>query len=235
MTFHDIEQGTTAWKALRLGKPTASGFKNLVTLGGASRLVKQKKDGTIEHLPEDEWPEVPRSYRRYLLAERITGEARGGEGEDEGEGLGTEAVEHGKYFEPVAADALAFDMGLDLLPGGFFTSGCGRWGASPDRRIADGGLVEIKCCQAKEHLRIWESPEVPREYLPQVQGQMMVARAPYSLFAAYHPALPMKVFRVTPDLAYRRVLLEALDLFCTALDASEAAILKSINPKRKET
>jgi hypothetical protein len=74
MPFHEIDQRTTEWHTLRLGKPTASCFKNLMTKD-KSRF-QDRKGEWLEVMWH--WPQMPKSYAARLVAERIIGEPQDG-------------------------------------------------------------------------------------------------------------------------------------------------------------
>lgn len=175
--FHDIEQNTEAWLALRLGKPTASCAEKLVTnTGSASKQL----DGYAEQLAAD------------LYA-----------GKELDKWEGNQFTDHGHAMEEQAALWYSAQKDVELLPGGFFTDDLERYGASPDRLIAgcDDGCVEIKVLP-KQHVKAlmaWKKRGVPTDFISQNQMQMLAAGRSWVDRVYYNADLPKVIVRVHRD------------------------------------
>ena len=115
----EIIQGTDAWKALRLGKVTASRVADVVartkTGYGASRA----------------------NYAAQLIAERLTGVTA--------ESYTNAAMQHGTDTEPEARSAYEFYHSVTVEQVAFVPHPTiADAGCSPDGLVGDDGLVEIK-------------------------------------------------------------------------------------------
>lgn len=178
MQIHTVEQGTPEWLALRLGIPTASEFKNLVTpTGKAATAVK--------------------SYALTLAAERFIGEPVDAF-------TGNAATERGHELEPAARRFYEFSNDVEAVQVGFVTSDDKTVGCSPDSLIGEDGLLEIKCPLAPkfmECLKYVHEGKCPPDYFIQVQGQMFVCERKWCDLLFYHPQLPPRHIRVFPDAA----------------------------------
>lgn len=181
--FHDVEQGTDAWFALRAGTPTASEFDKLVT--GTGKPSTQLS-----------------GYAATLAAELYAGRPL-----ERWEG--NHATARGHEIEPEARAAYEFLHDVQAVQVGFVTNHGA--GCSPDSLIGDRGLLEIKSQMAKGHVETLayyrKHQKAPPGYLPQVQGQLLVCERDWVDLSFYHPDLPGLIVRVERDEAYIRALL----------------------------
>ena len=191
MKTYDIEQGSSEWRALRLGIPTASEFDKIVTPTGA--FSKQSQ-----------------SYMNRLAAERFLRKPLDEIGD-------MFWIRRGAELEPEAVTAYEFARNVSLRRVGFCTTDDGRLGASLDR-MADKGAVEIKCPAPATHIG-YLTDGFGRPYWHQVQGQMFVCDLPWVDLVSYYPGLPLHIERIERDLAYIRTLESALWKLCDELDA----------------
>lgn len=194
MKLYRVEQGSSAWYRLRLGRPTASNFHKIITPKGAP------SKSAVNYL-----------YR--LVAERLLNESQ----DDE---IGyVKWVAQGKEREPYAVQQFEFVNELKLEPGGFITSDDGRIGCSPDRLFpGHAAILEIKSPAPWTQLRyLCEGTE--EDYIAQVQGQLLVADEIECVhFYSYHPQTPPFHKITMPDRAFIGTLRSALDSFCDVLD-----------------
>lgn len=63
-------------------------------------------------------------------------------------------------------------------------------GASPDGRIGETGLIEIKCPNTKTHFEYLLAGVVPSKYIPQMAWQMACTGAEWCDFVSYDPRAP---------------------------------------------
>lgn len=194
MKLYHCAQGSEEWLALRLGIPTASEFKRIVTPTG--RLSKQS-----------------RAYAIWLVTEKLLN--RQLETFEK-----TEWMERGSMLEACAVEAYEFEADLITQPIGFITTDDGRYGCSPDRLVGDEGLVEIKCPAPQTQLR-YLIDGFDGDYRPQVQGQLLVSERQWGDWVSYSPEMPMVRVRVQRDEDYIRGLRAALDEFCDIKDEIE--------------
>lgn len=186
MKVHDCEQGSAEWHALRLGRPTASEFHRIVTPTG--KLSKQS-----------------RAYAMRLVAERLLNRPM-----ESVEGV--QWMEHGRATEPEAARAYEFQNDVRTQVAGFVTTDDGRTGCSPDRLVGDAGLLEIKCPSPAVHLG-YLLDGFNDDYLPQVQGQLLVVEREWCDWFSYQSEMPGACVRSYRDKAYLARLAAALDEF----------------------
>ena len=177
MIIHDdIEQGTESWFRLRSGLPTASVASKLVSSTG--------KEST--------------QYKELALT--LSADMYAGEPVDAW--TGNSATERGTMLEPEARSAYEFIASSTVIEVGFVTDDDALYGASPDGLINDDGMVEIKCQQAKGHVKTLDyfakNGKAPPDYIPQCQMQMFVTGREWCDLYYYHPQLPSVVIRQTP-------------------------------------
>lgn len=174
-----IIQGSDEWKALRIGKVTASRVAD---------VIATTKSG----------PAASRAnYMAELIAERLTGTAA--------EGYTNGAMQWGTEHEPDARLAYEFMRDIEVKQVGFIDHPTiAMTGASPDGLVLDDGLIEIKCPNTATHLDTLLSGSIPSKYNTQMQWQMICTARKWCDFVSYDPRLPesMRLFikRVELDL-----------------------------------
>lgn len=117
LEFHDVEQNTDEWRRFKAGKLTNSNLGKVMANYGKA------------------FGEPAKKLAVQIAIEQITGEPQDS-------GYSNDHMERGHEQEPLARMAYEEEMFCDVLNGGFFSSefiGC-----SPDGRVADKGLIEIK-------------------------------------------------------------------------------------------
>jgi putative phage-type endonuclease len=145
-----IEQGSAEWKALRLGKATASRIAD---------VVAKTKTG---------WGASRANYMAELIAERLTGNAA--------ESYTNAAMAWGTEKEPEALAAYEFLTNMEIERVPFINHPkIAMSGASPDG-LAGDGLVEVKCPNTATHLETLLGDSVPAKYITQMQWQMACTR-----------------------------------------------------------
>jgi putative phage-type endonuclease len=169
MIFHDIQQNTEEWEALRLGKFTASTFADLFATKSTAKY---------------------RNAIRKVVFERLTGESP--------ESFKSDWMDRGHELEPFAREAYE-NYSFDTIQNGGFFEMNEWTGASPDGLIGEDGQIEIKCPAYSTFIDYLINQKLPSEYLYQVQGQLFVTGRKWCDFVAYHPKLPLVVVRVLPD------------------------------------
>lgn len=124
MIFHDVQQNTEEWEALRLGKATASNFGKFMANDGKA------------------FGDPANRYALQIALERVTG--RKAE-----YSFRNDDMERGHEQEPLARLIYEEQNFVDVANGGFFD--CGDHGDSPDGLVNDDGVVEIKSVIASTH------------------------------------------------------------------------------------
>jgi hypothetical protein len=180
MIRFDVEQGSPAWFALRLGLPTASNFSRIITPGGkaSSQLA---------------------GYAHELIAARILGHAV----DDESFGF----MQRGKVLEKAARNFYEMRNDVEVELVGFMLTDDRQAGASPDGLVGLDGLLEIKVPNAANHVAyLLEAEGIGDNHKPQVQGQLWVAEREWVDTVSYNPELPNALVRSGRDAGYIRTL-----------------------------
>jgi len=199
MIRHDVEQGTEEWHALRLGIPTASEFAKVITSTGKASTQMG-------------------AYANRLVAEWLTGLPGGMEPNG--------WMQRGTELEPEARAAYEFETGEDVGQVGFLTSDDGWIGCSPDGLVGDKGLLELKCPSPGVHVEYLLNNKLPSDYVPQVQGQLMVAEREWCDFYAYHPDMPPVRIRVERDESFIDALRGRLELLVNDIMRKRNSLLE---------
>jgi putative phage-type endonuclease len=160
-----IEQGSSEWHALRLGKVTASRVAD---------IMRTTKTG------------VSASRQRYLgelVAERLTGQPASS--------FKSADMEWGNATEEAARNAYAFYTGQLLEPVAFVDHPTiAMSGASPDMLVGTDGLLEIKCPATHTHIGYLLGDKIDADYLTQMQWQMACTGRQWCDWATFDPRLP---------------------------------------------
>lgn len=182
-----MPQRTPEWFQVRIGIPTASEFKNLVTPEFSIRS----------------WAtEMPNTYLAAKLSEKWKGEPD--------EGYSSFAMEQGEIRENQAIPWYEDVFEVEIERVGFITTDDGRSGASPDGLIGLKGGLEIKVPLPKTHVRYLLKRELPDEYETQVHGSIFVADAKGWAFVSWRPEFPKLVMHIARDEKKLKVLQAAL-------------------------
>lgn len=176
MIIHEVEQNSPEWFVLRLGIPTASNFKRIITPTGKPST---QADG----------------YMDELLAEQMTGEH---DAIDQ-----TGYMARGNELQDSAAELYAFKHPeYEMVRAGFVTNDAKTMGCSPDMIIGQEGGLEIKCLKPKNHVSQLLAQSIDEEHKPQVQGSLLVTGAQWWDVIGYHPKMQPVIIRVQRDEAY---------------------------------
>jgi len=169
MTIHNVQQGTEEWLRLRMGKFTASNFAKLFM----GKSTKGYND-TINS----------------VVFERLTDEVP--------ESFSNEWMQRGKELEPHAIEAYQCQTFSLVERVGFVETN--EWiGAIPDGFIGKKGMIQVKCPRFATLIDYMLEGVVPKDYMYQMQGEMMVAEREWSDFYVYHPKLKPILIRVNRD------------------------------------
>ena len=166
-----IMQGTDEWKALRLGKVTASRVADVI--------AKTKTGYSASRA----------NYMAQLISERLTGTPA--------DTFTSAAMQHGTDTEPEARAAYEFYHSASVEQVAFVPHPMiDQAGCSPDGLVGDDGLVEIKCPNTAAHLDTLLGQEAPAKYIAQMQFQMACTGRSYCDFVSYDPRMPehMRLF-----------------------------------------
>jgi len=182
--FHNIDQNSEEWDALRLGKFTASMFGDLFS--APSTLT----------------------YKKAII--RVAYEIVTGESE---EGYSNKWMARGHEREPYAREYYQNHTFEDIENGGFWEYNK-YVGASPDGKIVGkNGGIEIKCPSFFVYNEYLETQKLPGIYFWQVHGQMLCTGWDFVDFVGYSsPKLKPILVRVERDDEVLDRLREKLDI-----------------------
>lgn len=166
MKYYDIEQNSDEWFALRLGKFTASTFKNL--------FAKETTDAYQKEI-------------NTVVFETLAGKSP--------ESFSNNYMERGRELEPLAREVYETEHFSAVKNGGFWEYN-EWVGCSPDGLVNDDGLLEIKCPTFNTQIDYLLKQKLPSEYFYQVHGQMLVTGRKWCDFFSFHPELPAFETRV---------------------------------------
>lgn len=196
-----MEQRTDDWFAARLGRVTASRISDV--------MMKTTTAGY-------------QNYLAQLVCERLTGVAT--------EGFTSAAMQHGTDTEPQARAVYTMNTGHVVQEVGFVEHATlAMSGASPDGLVGELGLIEIKCPQPAEHIRMLTGGAIQRKYVLQMQWQMECTGREWCDFVSFSPALPdemqMHIERVASDADLGREITAAVSAFLTEVDRLHADLV----------
>ena len=184
----NIIQGSSEWLQARLGKITASQSQSLMAAKGLGKGAE--------------------TYALELIAEIITEEPK--------YVPVTWQMEHGHEYEPVAREIYELNRKVKVRQVGGIQYDDSMW-YSPDGLVGDDGLIEIKCPQPLQHLRILTHEGLMDEYYHQIQFGLYASGRAWCDWISYQPNFPddksFKVIRVDRDEDYIRLLDERIHEF----------------------
>jgi hypothetical protein len=143
--FHDVQQNTDAWQALRLGKATASNFGTFMANYGKA------------------FGEPAQRYALQIALERLTGKKAE-------HGFSNDHMERGHEQEPIARALYSEETFCDVTNGGFFE--CGEYGDSPDGLVGEDGGLEVKSVIASTHYATIQRGSFDPSYKWQLVGHL---------------------------------------------------------------
>jgi len=184
----NLIQGSAEWLQARLGKITASSSQSLMAAKGLGKGAE--------------------TYALELIAEIITEEPK--------YVPVTWQMEHGHEYEPVAREIYELNRKVKVRQVGGIQYDDSMW-YSPDGLVGDDGLIEIKCPQPLQHLRILTHEGLMDEYYHQIQFGLYASGRAWCDWISYQPNFPddksYKEIRVDRDEDYIRLLDERIHEF----------------------
>lgn len=193
----EIEQRSDEWFERRLGKATASRFKDILAKIGKGEAMAR------------------RNYRAQLVVERLTGKTP--------DRFVSAAMVWGQQTEDLAALMYSFKTKNPVDKVGFIESVTLQAGASPDGLIGEEGTLEIKCFNTANHIETLRTGMMPSVHIPQVQGQLWLSARRWCDFVSFDPDMPdnAQIFiqRIERDEGYIKALEAEVTTFLKEVDA----------------
>lgn len=216
MKFITADQRSPEWYAARLGRATASRFKDIIAIGAKGQYLKPHYD-----------------YIQELVSERLIGEA------GQKEMFINDAMKWGMMNEDLARTTYQLKTGNKVSGEGFIQHDTLMSGASTDGLVNDEGNLEIKCLTPINHLyEIIKHNTMPDVYKAQVQGQLWITGRAWCDFVGYDSRLPVGIdlftVRVERDDDYINWLEEEVTNFLLEVDKDFSYFLQFL-PVTKRT
>ncbi|MCP3680148.1 MAG: YqaJ viral recombinase family protein [Gammaproteobacteria bacterium] len=165
--IESMEQGSKEWLELRVGKVTASKFKDVMTNGRGDKPSATAK-----------------TYMIKLVSEILRGEPM--------PFFENEAMKWGTETEPQARAMYELKNGVDVKEVAFVELN-EFVGVSPDGLVGDDGLLEIKCPNTETQIkRFLDDVGLPKDYEAQVQGQLWVTGRDWCDFVSFDPRIDVE-------------------------------------------
>lgn len=201
MIVLDVEQGTPEWLQARIGIPTASMFKNIITATG----LISKGDG----------------YRKQLVSEWLIGQP------DPDGFAGNYWTDRGTRLEPEARAMYCFLKDVEVREVGLcYKDAMRQFSGSPDGLVGEDGGWECKCPKLVTHMEYLMAGVFPKEYKPQVQGNLWITGRKWWDFMSYHPLTEPLIVRVERDEAYIKKLETYMKAFLSDLNFMKKKVEK---------
>lgn len=200
MKILDVEQGGQEWLNARLGVPTASRFKDIITPAKGDKSTSYK------------------SYMYELIAEKLT---KGKE-----DFFKSEWMERGNEIEPLARASYEFIHDVEVKQVGIMFNDDMTIGASPDGLIGEVGGLEIKCPKPSTVVKYMLDGCLPLEYKPQVMGNLWISGREWWDFLAFHPSMEFFQIRVYRDDEYIKKMEQHLNDFVDELQKNYEKLRK---------
>ena len=181
MILETDTQRSEDWYAARLGKATASRFRDAIAALKSGAPAQAQRD-----------------YLTELVVERLTQQPI--------QRFQNAAMTWGTEQEPAARAAYERVTGRIVEETGFVAHDTLMAGCSPDGLVDWDGLIEIKCpFNTANHIETLLNG-MPADHIPQVQGQMWITGREWCDFVSYDPRMPealqLRVQRIQRDEAF---------------------------------
>jgi hypothetical protein len=138
MRWYDVEQNTDLWLDIRPGKLTGSNIAKVMANYGKAFGDPAKRLASV------------------IACEQATGKR------NQIDNYSNEHMERGHVQEPLARKLYEDTYFVDVTNGGFYD--CGRVGFSPDGRVNNDGLIEIKSVIIPAHISTIKRNKVDPSY-----------------------------------------------------------------------
>jgi len=211
MILETATQRDDDWYAARCGKATASRFKDaMATL----------KNGDPAQAAKD--------YLTELVVERLT--------QAPAQRYITAAMQWGTEQEAPARAAYEARTGVAVEETGFVAHDTLLAGCSPDGLVDWDGLIEIKCpFNSGVHIETLLGG-MPKDHMPQIQGQMWITGRQWCDFVSFDPRMPVElqlyIQRIPRDPAFIADLERRVTSFLAEVGAKVEALRRLAEGKK---
>lgn len=196
-----LVQGSDEWLNARSGVITASCFNKIITPTGKATTGKTRRD-----------------YMLDLIHEQIT--------KTPIESYTNAAMQRGNDLEPEARETFEFIKDIVVNEVGIIYQDDSKLiSCSPDGLIGKSQGIEIKCPLHKAHIETLLSQTMPKCYIQQVQGCMMVSGRSSWWYVSYHPLHKPFMTLINRDDDYIKLLEKALKDFILELNELKDRII----------
>jgi putative phage-type endonuclease len=211
MILETDTQRSEDWYAARLGKATASRFKDVIAALKSGAPAQAQRD-----------------YLTELVVERLTQQPI--------QRFQNAAMTWGTEQEPAARAAYERVTGTSVEETGFICHDTLMAGCSPDGLIDWDGLIEIKCpFNSAVHIETLLNG-MPADHIPQVQGQLWITGREWCDFVSYDPRMPaelqLHVQRIQRDEAFIADLERRVSSFLSEVGTQVEALRRLAESKK---
>jgi len=211
MILETADQRSADWYAARLGKATASRFKDAIACLKSGAPAQAQRD-----------------YLTEIVVERLTQQPI--------QRFQNAAMTWGTEQEPAARAAYERVTGTSVEETGFICHDTLMAGCSPDGLIDWDGLIEIKCpFNSAVHIETLLNG-MPADHIPQVQGQLWITGREWCDFVSYDPRMPaelqLHVQRIQRDEAFIADLERRVSSFLSEVGTQVEALRRLAESKK---
>lgn len=193
MIIVNCDQNSSEWDEIRIGLPTGSAFKNIVTSKGERSKSREK-------------------YLFKLAGERLSGE--------KSDNYYNSSMEKGHSREDESRQDYSFRNNVEIMQPGFcFFDERKEFGCSPDGLIGDDGVWETKNAEPHVQVERLENGWSKASHYQQVQGALYVTGREWCDLVSFSRGIKPIVIRFERDEKFIHKLSIELQIFIEDLNA----------------
>ncbi|MCP5006900.1 MAG: YqaJ viral recombinase family protein [Planctomycetes bacterium] len=193
MIIENMSQNTTEWDNIRLGIPTASAFKNIITSKGERATNPRKK------------------YLYKLAGEKVSGE--------KSDGYYGSSMAKGHKREDESRELYSYINEIEVEQVGFcFFDEKKEFGCSPDGLVLENGGFETKNAESHVQVERIDKGWSTSQHFQQIQGSLLVTGREWWDLVSYSRGLKPIIIRFERDEKFIRILHAELRIFLRDLN-----------------